>query len=230
MSRLSVVLVTANPPGSIGDGGSFVKIDGRESLLRCVELFVNREGVEQVIVTISNDKVDEAKKKYAPHFGLSGVKLVAAGAKWSEHLKAAAERIDADVTHVVVHDAARPAVPFGDIDAVIVSAEKHDAVTLVAPLRQPLLEVDEGNQPIGYERPGRYVTLLTPQVFSRAAFMSLAVSGSELHASRWTLVNGSPLNVRLGGAGDEKLVKAMLSLLPKPKVRGPLSPFEEAQW
>jgi 2-C-methyl-D-erythritol 4-phosphate cytidylyltransferase len=230
MSRLAVVLVTANPPGMSGDGGAFAKIDGRESLLRCVELFVNREGVEQVIVTVSNDKLDDAKKKYAAHFGLSGVKLVPAGAKWSEQLKAAAELVSADATHVIVHDAARPAVPFGDIDALIEAAEKHDAVTLVAPLRQSLLELDEGNQPIGYERPSRYVALLTPQAFTRAAFVALANSGSELHASKWTLVNGSSLNIRLGTSGDEKLVKAMLSMLPKPKVRGPLSPFEEAQW
>ncbi len=42
-------------------------------------------------------------------------------------------------------------------------------------------------------------------------------------------MNGSPLNVRLGGPGDAALAKALLALLPKPKVRA-ASPFEEAQW
>lgn len=230
MSRLAVVLVTASPPGVSAGGGAFLKIDGRESLLRCVELFVNREAVEQVVVTVSNEQFEEAKRKYAAHFGLSGVKLVAAGAKWSEQLRAAAERIDADATHVLVHDAACPAVPYDDLDALLAAAEQHDAVTLVIPLRQPLIEMDEGGQPIGYERPGRYVAMLMPQVFRRRQFDELARSGGELHASNWTVVRGSPLNVRLGTIDDTRLVKTMIGLLPKPKVRGPTSPFEEAQW
>lgn len=230
MSRLSVVLVTATPPGATGDGGAFVKIDGRESLLRCVEIFVNREGVEQVLVTVSNERVEDTKKKFLAHFSLSGVKLLSAGASWSDHLKSAMERIDADSTHVIVHDAARPAVPYDDVDALLAAAEKHEAVTLVSPLRQPLVELDEGKQPIGYERASRYMALLTPQVFTRSAFTAMVNGGGELHASKWTLVTGSSLNTRLGVGGDEKIVKAMIGLLPKPKVRGPLSPFEEAQW
>jgi len=36
--------------------------------------------------------------------------------------------------------------------------------------------------------------------------------------------------VRLRGPGDASLVRAMLNLLPKPKIKGPSNPFEEAQW
>ena len=41
-ATFSVLLVTAAPPGHGSEsGGAFVKIDGRESLLRCAELFLN---------------------------------------------------------------------------------------------------------------------------------------------------------------------------------------------
>jgi hypothetical protein len=72
--------------------------------------------------------------------------------------------------------------------------------------------------------------LLTPQSFSVAAFKEMATSKKEPHASKFTLLKGSPLNVRVGGPGDERLVKTMLGMLPKPKVKGPMNPFEEAQW
>ena len=42
-------------------------------------------------------------------------------------------------------------------------------------------------------------------------------------------IEGSPLNVRCGQASPG-LLKAMIGLLPKPKVKAPSSPFEEAQW
>jgi len=35
--------------------------------------------------------------------------------------------------------------------------------------------------------------------------------------------------VRLGGPGDAAMVKAMMNLLPRPKIK-PANPFEEAQW
>jgi len=47
MAVFSVLLLTAAPPSQEA-GGAFVKIDGRESLLRAVELFLNRENIKQM--------------------------------------------------------------------------------------------------------------------------------------------------------------------------------------
>ena len=43
-------------------------------------------------------------------------------------------------------------------------------------------------------------------------------------------MKGSPLNIRVGSSADERVAKAMLNMLPKPKVKAPSNPFEEAQW
>ena len=63
-----------------------------------------------------------------------------------------------------------------------------------------------------------------------AAFKAIAVGKKEPHASQFKILKGSPLNVRVGGPGDAHLVKTMLNMLPKPKIKPPSSPFEEAQW
>jgi 2-C-methyl-D-erythritol 4-phosphate cytidylyltransferase len=230
-ARFSVVLLTAPPPGHGGEaGGPFTKIDGREALLRSAELFLNRPNITQIQIVFDPDAMEESKRKFGGHLSFSGVKLIAGGPRWIDQIAAAAPTIAADVTHVILHDTARPAVAYSDLDNLLEAAEKNPVVVLTAPLRANLVEVDEHAAPVGMRSSTHFVQLLMPQAFRKDRFEQLAASKQEPHASEMTLLKGSPLNVRCAGAGDAALMKTMLNLLPKPKVKGPLSPFEEAQW
>ena len=52
----SVVIVTAPPPTQSSEaGGPFVKVDGREALLRSVEMFLNRDNVKQIQLVVDPD-------------------------------------------------------------------------------------------------------------------------------------------------------------------------------
>jgi 2-C-methyl-D-erythritol 4-phosphate cytidylyltransferase len=174
--------------------------------------------------------MEEAKRKYGGHLSFSGVKLVASGPRWHDQIAAGAEKIDESATHVILHDAARPAVAYGDIDAIIEAAAKHPAVALTAPLRSNIIELDEGHNPIAIHGSNRYVQLLTPMAFTKQKFQDLAKTKQDPHASELHLIKGTPLNVRVGGSGDAGLVNMMIKMLPKPKLKAPSSPFEEAQW
>jgi 2-C-methyl-D-erythritol 4-phosphate cytidylyltransferase len=231
MSNFSVVILTAAPPGLAAEaGGAFVKLDGRETLLKSAELFLNRENVKQIQVVFAEEALEEAKGKFGPHFGFSGVKVVGGGPKWVDQIHALAEKIDADATHVIVHDAARPAVPYTDLEAIMEEAGKQPIIGLATPLRGTLVEMDEGGTPVAYHLPGSFMQLATPLVFERARFIKYASSRAEPHPSEIKLMKGSPLNVRVGSGGDVSVAKAMLNMLPKPKIKAPNSPFEEAQW
>jgi 2-C-methyl-D-erythritol 4-phosphate cytidylyltransferase len=231
MSTFSVVILTAAPPGqSTEAGGPFVKLDGREILLKTVELFLNRDTVKQIQVVFLPEAIEEAKRKYGPHFGFSGVKVVGGGPKWTDQIHAAGEKISPDVSHVILHDAARPAVPYTDLDAITEAADKDPILGLATPLRSTLVEMDEGGNPLAYHLPGSFMQLATPQVFLRERFVKFAQTKVEPHPSEIKLLKGSPLNVRVGGGGDIGLIKAMLNMMPKPKINAPASPFEEAQW
>ncbi len=230
MAVFSVVLLTAAPPGQASEaGGAFVRIDGREALLRSIELFLNRDPIKQIQLVVPADHVEEIKLKHGPHFSFSGVKVTVGGPGWFDQIAAGAQAIKAEATHVILHDAARPAVPYTDLEAVMEAADNCDAAALVATLRTTLVELDEGNNAVGYHRPSEFMHLLLPQVYGKAVFQQVAQSKQEIHASKLRLIKGSPLNVRLGGSGDATLVKAMLNMLPKAK-RGALGAFEEAQW
>lgn len=231
MPNFSVLLLTAAPTGQVTEaGGAFVKIDGREALLRSVELFVNRENIKQIHIVFSDDAMEEARRKFGGHLGFTGVKLISGGPKWMDQIASAADKIATDSTHVILHDAARPAVSYSDIDCVTEVAQKHAIVALTSPVRSTLVEVDDGHNPIAYHHSNRFVQLLTPQVFTREKFVEMAKSKQEPHASAIHLEKGTPLNLRVGGSGDAGMMKQMLSMLPKPKMKAPSSPFEEAQW
>lgn len=231
MSKFAVVIVTAPPPGLGHEtSGSFVKIDGRETLLRSAELFLNRENIAQIQLVISNEQLDEGKRKYGPHLSFAGVKVLGGGARWMDQWAAAAPTLLPDITHVIIHDAARPAVAFSDIDALMEEADKHGVVALTTPVRTPLIHLDEGNQPAAVHTPSSHVQLVMPMVMTRQKFVDAANSKTEPHVSEWHLMKGSPFNLRVGGASDVGMVKAALAQLPKPKSKGPLTPFEEAQW
>jgi 2-C-methyl-D-erythritol 4-phosphate cytidylyltransferase len=231
MAVFSVLVVTAAPPGQAAEaGGAFVKIDGREALLRSVELFLNRENVKQVQMVFQPEDVEEAKRKHGGHFGFSGVKVVSGGPRWIDQLIAGAAKLSPEATHVVVHDAARPAVAYSDIDSLMEAAESKPVVSLTTPVRSPLVELDEGGEAAAFHPASRFVQLLTPQAFSKAKFMEMVAAKQEPHASQFTLLKGSPLNVRLAGPGDAGLVRTLLNMLPKPKAKGLQNPFEEAQW
>jgi len=231
MATFSALVLTAAPAGLAAEaGGAFVKIDGREAILRSVELFLNRDNVKQVQVAFVPEEAEEGRRKYGPHLGLFGVKVLTGGPRWIDQIAAALEKISPEATHVIVHDAARPVVAYSDVDALIEAAEGSDVVSLATPLRASVVEVDEGGNALAFHMPSQYMQLLTPQVFSIAAFKEMAGSKKEPHASKYKLIKGSPLNVRAGGPGDERMVKTMLGMLPKPKMKGPNNPFEEAQW
>jgi len=231
MTKFSIAILTAAPAGQAAEaGGAFVKIDGREALLRSVELFLNRDAVAQIQLVVLPEDLEEAKRKYGPHLSFSGVKLVSGGPKWADQLHAAAQKLSADATHVIVHDAARPIVPYSDIDALLVAAEKEEAVALTAPVRSELVQIDDAGNPLHHWRANEFVQLLTPQAYSKAKFLSMATSGNGAAPVQAKLLKGSPLNIRLRGAGDAALAKVMLNLLPKPKIKAPSSPFDEAQW
>jgi 2-C-methyl-D-erythritol 4-phosphate cytidylyltransferase len=231
MATFSILVLTAPPPGLGNEtGGALVKIDGREALLRSVELFLNRDNVKQIQLVFTPETIEEGKRKFGAHLGFSGVKLISGGPRWIDQIAAAKGTISPEATHVIVHDAARPAVPYSDIDAVMATAEQHAVVGLVTPARTMLIETDEGGNPLAFHLPGSYMQLLTPQAYSKEKFAEMAASKNDPHPSQMTLVKGSSLNVRAGAPGDAGFIKAMINMLPRAKSKALSNPFEEAQW
>jgi hypothetical protein len=105
-------------------------------------------------------------------------------------------------------------------------AATEPAVALALPVRGTLAQANVVPGP-GRIEAMKVAQVLTPRIYDRAVFETLCAEQRE--PSPLTLIEASPLNVRCGEA-SAALVKAMVSLLPKPKVKASTNPFEEAQW
>jgi 2-C-methyl-D-erythritol 4-phosphate cytidylyltransferase len=226
----AAVVFTAAPDLASSPQGAFVSVDGRASLLRAVELFVNREGVAQILVSVGPNDSETFKTKYASHLMILGIKVATAtGATLKDHLLAALTRLAPEVTHVIVHDGARPAVAPPELDALLELAHKHDAIAMVTPLNAPVLEIEAGI--ISSMKPHKSLrSLVTPMVFTKKALEEFAHKGVDSLLSRITPFESTALNVRVNAGNESGMLKSLIALLPKPKMKGPSNPFEEASW
>lgn len=121
-----------------------IQLADKPVFIRSIEAFRHRSDVSTMVLAVAPDRLDAFKLQYGDKLGFLGVKTVAGGTKerWETVLKAI-ETIDADVTHVAVHDAARPLTSPALIDRVFEAAEKHTAVIPGHPVAATLKRVEE---------------------------------------------------------------------------------------
>lgn len=241
--RIAVILPAAGRSRRFGGGevkgrGKLEReVAGRAVLLRAVELFIHRAEVGQVIVAADPDDLDRFKLKWGDRLGLMGVKIVAGGRRerW-ETVQNALREVGPEVTHVAVHDAARPAASEGMIRRVFDAAWAHDAVIPVVPVNATIKRLVEGNSKLGTEGgrrvaetvPRSDLTLAqTPQVFERSlierAYGRIAEDTAAVGVTDdaslveglgepVVAVEGDPLNVKITRPGDLELVQAVLTM------------------
>jgi 2-C-methyl-D-erythritol 4-phosphate cytidylyltransferase len=229
MSDIAVILVTAPPPGQMPDDAAMMKIDGRESALRTMEMFTNRDNIASTTLVVNAAGAEEVKRKIGSHLMFMGIGLIEAGPTWFEQLQAVGRQLEPHIKHILVHDAARPAVAYTDLDLILSMTGQHDAVTEAVTLATKISGIIVAGTIPGVCQPtqGSFAECLTPTLYSRATFDTLCKTQKQ--PANMKLIEGSSLNVRCG-TRDAGFVKAMLSLLPKPKIKPRSSPFEEAQW
>src|SRR5687768_9267414 len=151
MPKLAVLLLTAPPPGVRGEQGPFVKVEGRECLRRSAELFSTRDDVSQLLCCFPTADAEDLKQRFGGHLSFSGVKFGPPTDGWHGQIAALAGRLEEEITHVLVHDTARPAVAFTDLDTLSKSAREHPEApaALAAGVESGLVETDGEGRALG---------------------------------------------------------------------------------
>jgi 2-C-methyl-D-erythritol 4-phosphate cytidylyltransferase len=113
--------------------------------MRAVELFTKREEVSQILVAVDPDAVDEFKIKWSDKLGFLGVKIVAGGRaeRW-ETVQNALAAVGDDVTHVAVHDAARPVTDAAAIKRAFDAAREFAAAVLAVRASDTIKRAEAG--------------------------------------------------------------------------------------
>ena len=124
-----------------------------------------------------------------------------------------------DCTHVIVHDAARPAVPYLRHRGRSWKPPKSsDAVTLRRPSARRWSEVDEGGNPMAYHLPGQFMNLLTPQAFTETNSWKWPGARREIHPSQVTSDQGLvPQRPRSAAPADAGWSRRCSTCSPSPR-------------
>jgi len=245
MAKIAVIVVAAGKGTRFGGSEKkiFAKIDGRAMFLRSVEHFINRDDVIQTILVIAPEDQEDVKQKFGANLGFMGVQLATGGPTRTDSVANALAVVREDAELVAIHDAARPCVSTAMIDAVFQEAAKTGAAILAAPLRGTIKRASEsGFVDATVPREGLWEAQ-TPQVFKRHLIIDAygrraQVTEPITDDAQLVEATGHPValvesdftNLKITTRADITLAAAILKSRPKPVPKGPMGPFQEAQW
>ena len=142
---VGVVVVAAGAGVRAGPGEpkQFRPILGVPMLLRALRPFSQHPDVRQVIVALPPGYA-ERPPEWLAKLRSERLGLVAGGAHRMDSVRAGLEALPEDSTIILVHDAARPFVSRGTIDAVIARARAGVGAVAAVPTSDTLKEVGQG--------------------------------------------------------------------------------------
>ena len=228
---IGVVVVAAGGGVRAGPGEpkQFRPILGVPMLLRALRPFTSHPEVRQVIVVLPPGYADRPPEWLGKLRGDS-LGLVAGGPQRMDSVRAGLQALRSETSVVLVHDAARPFVSRGTIDAVIARARAGVGAVAAVPASDTLKEVGQGSdrptpriaRTVDRERIWR---AQTPQGFPRQmlheAYVQLADSAQsggapsddaevcERAGFPVELIPDSPYNVKITTADDFRIAEAL---------------------
>ena len=142
---VGVVVVAAGAGVRAGPGEpkQFRAILGVPMLLRALRPFAGHPEVRHVVVALPPGYADRPPEWLAKVRG-ERLGIVAGGAQRADSVRAALAALPPETRVVIVHDAARPFVSRGTIDAVIARARAGVGAVAAVPVTDTLKEVAEG--------------------------------------------------------------------------------------
>jgi len=240
MSSFAVILPAAGASRRFFDKNykkPYAPLAGRAVWLHSAERFLARKDVKQLIIAVSDDDREEFNRKFGANIAILGVEVCSGGAERADSIQNALALVKDDIDLVAVHDAARPCLADKWIEAVFTSAEKSGAAILAVPEVATLKRVGSDHQIAETVSRDGLWQAQTPQVFRRELLIkAYAARGSnpatddaalvEQLGQQVSVVEGSPLNLKITTKDDLKLAAQVLKVLPKPQTGG-VNPFAD---
>ncbi len=241
MSKVAVILPAAGASSRYRDAHykkPFAPLAGRAVWLHSAEKFLARDDVGQLILVISPEDREAFQLKFAANAAILGIEVVDGGAERFDSVGKALARVKPEFELICVHDAARPCIADEWITRVFDTARRTGAAILGTPVTSTLKRVD-ANQRISETAPREGLwEAQTPQVFRRQLLLDAYAQRGDFKATddaqlverlghAVTMVQGSPINIKITAREDLRLAEKMLDALPKPKLPGFSHPFDE---
>jgi 2-C-methyl-D-erythritol 4-phosphate cytidylyltransferase len=245
MGPFAVIFPAAGKSSRFGDPKQkkiYAELTGRAVWLRAVEPFLNRDDVGQMILAIAPEDRELFERRYRANVAFMNIRVIEGGAERSDTVARALEVVDEKCEFVAIHDAARPCLAAGLVDAVFAAARQHGAALPAIPVAETIKRVDEERFTTETVPRERLYLAQTPQVFRRdlliKAYAQRGRAGARItddcqlveaigHHS--AVVEGSRFNLKITTHEDLRLAAAILPLLDVPRSEGPSHPYSDEQ-
>lgn len=143
--RIGVIIAAAGKSSRFGAGDKLSQdLGGRPVLLRTVEAFTKRDEVVAIVVAGPPDDIEGFRARFGPALGFNGARIVEGGRteRW-ESISRAIQALPDDITHIAVHDGARPCIGSDLLGRIFAAAEVAPAVVPGVPVRDTLKRVGD---------------------------------------------------------------------------------------
>lgn len=244
MPTFAVILPAAGSSSRFGDPRRkkpFIELKGRPVWVRSLELFLSRDDVTQALIVLPPDEIDWFKEKFRANLAFMNVEIVAGGKERADSVQNALARVRNDIDYVAVHDAARPLIVKQWIENVFAAAIRDGAAIPATPISSTVKRVDRDRKIVEtVPRDGLWAAQ-TPQVARRDWLLDAFAKRGDLAATdeaqllenagrSVTIVEGSPLNLKITTQEDFKIAEALADSLPREKTLGQLHPFADERF
>ena len=239
--HVAVIIVAAGKSSRFRDEHykkPFAPLKNRAVWLHCVDRFINRSDVKQVILVIAEEDREEFSTMAAKQIIVDGMDVTIGGATRSDSVQKGLAKVQVGIELIAVHDAARPCISEIWIDELFMEAQRSGAAILGMPIVSTVKRVVDGKVLETVEREGLWEAQ-TPQVCKRA-FLETAYTNVENYSDatdeaqllEWAgydvqIVKGSPLNRKITTQADIRFVEMAMRALPKPKLDTPTNPLDD---
>jgi len=174
-SPRTLALILAAGSGSRAGGRrpkQFATVAGKPMLVHAVELLGRHPAIHGVVVVAAPERLAQVRAL------IGDVTLVEGGATRRESVAAGLAALPPDTERVLVHDAARPFVPYAVIDRVVAALDDHDGATPVLAVADTLVRGDDSMLGDVVPRAGIH-RVQTPQGFRLAALRAAHAAWPE---------------------------------------------------
>ncbi|OAI53920.1 2-C-methyl-D-erythritol 4-phosphate cytidylyltransferase [Planctomyces sp. SCGC AG-212-M04] len=245
MPSFAVILPAAGSSSRFGGDARrkkpFIELKGRPVWVRSLELFLSRDDVKQSLLVLPPDEIDWFKEKFRANLAFMNVEIVAGGKERADSVQNALARVRSDIDYVAVHDAARPLIVKKWIEDVFSAAMRDGAAILASPISSTVKRTDKDRKIVETVPRENLWAAQTPQVARREWLLDAFGKRGNLAATdeaqllenagrKVTVVECSPMNLKITTQEDFKMAEALVELLPREKTLGQLHPFADERF
>lgn len=159
----------------------YLELEGRTVLERTLRRFLSLEGLGRVVVAASGDRMKQAKAILDHALPASMVSVVVEGGSERQHSIFTALRQAGESEVILVHDAVRPFVREGHIQACCEAALRHGGAVLGVPVRDTIKRTNESREVTATPERGSLWRAQTPQAFRREILLEAYRKAEEDH-------------------------------------------------